>query len=78
MTGPGAFRAYLKVRKKVNTNLCPCGLEAETAEHVLTECIRFTGGRSMDWDNITIDHIKYIKKIVLKLWKLENPNFRIK
>ena len=78
----GCFKAYLKRVKSdapENYELCPaCGFGyPETAEHVLTECMRFMVGRPMDWDRLEEHHIPYMQEVMLKLWKTENPHFRI-
>ena len=77
-TGHGIFKAYLKERGRVDENTCPCGFDTESAEHVLTECLRFTEGRPPDWSQITPDHIQYMRRVVVRLWERENPHFTLR
>lgn len=75
----GCFKGYLLRIGRKTTNLCPCGFgDVETAEHVLTDCLRFTDGRPLDWHKLEEYHLPYMQKVILKLWKLENPNFQLK
>ena len=78
ITGHGVFKAYLKDRGRVDDNACPCGFGAESAEHVLRECLRFTDGRPLDWSQITPGHIQYMRRVVVELWKRENPCFTLR
>ena len=48
ITGHGVFKAYLKERRRVDEDTCPCGFDVESAGHVLTECLRFIEGRPPD------------------------------
>lgn len=78
ITGHGVFKAYLKERGLTQDSMCPCGFSEESAEHVFTECLRFTGGRPLDWSETTQDHLYYMRRVVIKLWKRENPLFHLK
>jgi len=75
ITGHGVFRAYLKSRGRTDDDACPCGYGTESAEHALMECPRFTEGRPPDWTRVTPDHLQYMRRVVVRLWKKENPLF---
>jgi len=76
ITGHSVFRGYLKTRVRVDSESCPCGFGIESAEHVFRECIRHISGRPTDWEDLTMDHIRYMERITLNLWEEENPNFK--
>ena len=42
MTGHGKFKSYLRKFKLADSNICSCGQDAETAEHVLLYCKLFS------------------------------------
>ena len=74
----GVFKAYLLKRMRTTDPECPCGSPEQTAEHVLKECRLFTDDRPLEWDNVTEKHLRYMEKVILELWRWENPNFRLR
>jgi len=75
LTGHGVFGQYLLSRNHCITSMCSCGDSNETLEHVFKHCILFTTARPMSWDNLTPQHVQYLRNTTRKLWEIENPHF---
>ena len=73
ISGHGCFGSYLSGRRRRASAACGCGHPAETAEHILTECPRFTEGRPTDepLNPLLLHHREYMERTIRALWAQE-------
>ena len=73
LSGIGCFGTFLHLIKKADSPLCPCGNGAvESPMHVFVECRRFAKDRPEELDISKPSTCLYMRKVVQKLWVLEN------
>ena len=74
LTGHGVFGKYLETFKRRPTSFCSCGFAEETPAHVFLDCPLHAISRPQQWNEISVEHVRYIGRTVNTLWMMENPD----